>query len=116
MFYSNIRKQNLQGVDVNPEITLKEYGFAWHELVRKQIYRIYIGCTDSVTENEFGETEFKWWEALELPFDTDIREEYSWCNFEAVADFCGASEEEWHNQSLPSKLFDLISYYSSENF
>lgn len=116
MIYSSIRKQNLQGVDANPEITLKEYGFAWHELTRKQLYRIYIGVIESQIQTEFSECEFSEWDVLELPFDTDIRKEYSWCNFEAVVSFCGVSEDVWNDKSLPSKIFDLINYYGSENF
>ena len=116
MKYYEIRKENLQGVDVSNEITLKEYGFAWHELTRKGIFRFYIGTQYKELKEYSGQFEPTWFEWLELPINVDLEKEYDWCDFSDVASMAGQSVEEWKENSIPSKLYDLISYYGEANF
>ena len=116
MNYSNIRSKDLQGVDVSKEITLKEYGFGYHVLTRKGIYRFYIGDIYSIKRDEEGGHEFTWFECLELPLKTDIEVEFDFINVADVASFAGLTELEWLNLDAPGKLYDAISYYGYDNF
>ena len=116
MDYSNIKSKDLQGVDVSKEITLKEYGFAYHVLPRKGIYRFYIGDTASLKEEETGEFNYMQWEALELPLSVKIEEEFCFIEVKDVASFCGLAKSEWLALDAPTKLHDAISYYGADNF
>ena len=116
MNYSNIKSEGLQGVDVSKEITLKEYGFGYHVLPKKGIYRFYIGNVDFMVEIEFGDFNFTEWEVLELPLDVKIEEEFDFINVADVASLVGLTELEWLNLDAPSKLYDAISYYGALNF
>jgi len=111
MNYSNIKSKGLQGVDVSKEITLKEYGFAYHVLPRKGIYRFYIGSASSLQEEETGEFNFTQWEVLELPLNVKIEEEFDFINVSDVASLVGLTHLEWLDVDAPSKLHDAISYY-----
>ena len=116
MNYSNIKSKGLQGVDVSKEITLKEYGFAYHVLPKKGIYRFYIGSASSLQEEETGEFNFNQWEALELPLNVKIEEEFDFINVADVASLVGLTALEWIELDAPSKLHDAISYYGFFNF
>ena len=116
MNYSNIKSKDLQGVDVSKEITLKEYGFAYHVLPRKGIYRFYIGGSYSLQEEETGELSYSEWEALELPLTVKIEEEFDFIDVKDVASVCGLTETEWLALDAPTKLYDAISYYGADNF
>jgi len=116
MEYSNIKSKDLQGVDVSKEITLKEYGFAYHVLPRKGIYRFYIGDTASLKEEETGELTYIWWEALELPLSVKIEFEFDFIDVSAVARFCGLTKSEWLTLDAPTKLYGAISHYGADNF
>ena len=116
MNYSNIKSKDLQGVDVSKEITLKEYGFAYHVLPRKGIYRFYIGGSYSLQEEETGELNYTDWLDLELPLTVKIEEEFDFIDVKDVASFVGLTESEWLALDAPTKLYDAISYYGSDNF
>ena len=112
MNYSNIKSEGLQGVDVSKEITLKEYGFGYHVLPKKGIYRFYIGNVD-FSKWDFNFTE---WDVLELPLNVKIEEEFDFINVADVAGLAGLTELEWLDLDVPSKLYDAISYYGGLNF
>jgi len=116
MNYSNIKSKGLQGVDVSKEITLKEYGFAYHVLPKKGIYRFYIGSASSLQEEETGEFNYTEWQDLELPLTVKIEEEFCFIEVKDVASFCGITEVEWLALDAPTKLYDAISYYGVSNF
>ena len=116
MNYSNIKSKDLQGVDVSKEITLKEYGFGYHVLPRKGIYRFYIGGAYSLKEEETGESIYTEWEVLELPLTVKIEEEFDFIEVKDVVSPCSITESEWLALDAPSKLFDAISYYGAYNF
>lgn len=116
MNYSDIKSEGLEGVDVSKEITLKEYGFGYHVLPRKGIYRFYIGMSAAIVENELGDFDYTEWEVLELPLNVKIEEEFDFIEVKDVASLVGMTESEWLALDASSKLFDAISYYGSENF
>jgi len=116
MLFHSIPSKDLQGVDVSKEITLKEYGFAYHVLPRKSIYRFYIGQSHSINHNSDGSHDYKWFECLELPLDVAIEVEFDFINVLDVASCCGLTSEEWLKIPAPRKLYDAINYYGSDNF
>ena len=116
MNYSNIKSEGLQGVDVSKEITLKEYGFGYHVLPKKGIYRFYIGDLDSIKRDKEVGHQFTWFECIELPLEVDIEVEFDFINVADVASLVGLTELEWLDLDAPSKLYDAISYYGGFNF
>jgi len=108
MQYYQIKSQGLQGVDVSKEITLKEYGFGYHTLPRKGIYRFYVG-------EGIDSEGFNWFELLELPLNVKIEDEYNWINVKDVCAYCGLSAEEWLKLDAPAKLYDVICHYGYSN-
>ena len=116
MLFHSIPSKDLQGVDVSKEITLKEYGFAYHVLPRKGIYRFYIGQSHSINHNSNDDCDYTLFECLELPLDVAIEVEFDFIDVLDVASSCGLTSEEWLKTSAPRKLYDSISYYGSENF
>ena len=116
MNYSNIKSEGLQGIDVSKEITLKEYGFGYHVLPKKDIYRFYIGNVDFIVERDIGDFNFTEWKVLELPLNVKIEEEFDFINVADVASLVGLTELEWLDLDAPSKLYDAMSYYGGFNF
>ena len=117
MEYSNIKSKDLQGVDVSKEITLKEYGFAYHVLPRKGIYRFYIGQSYAIDRNsDCDRHDHTWFESLELPLTVKIEEEFDFIDVKDIASVCGLTESEWLALDAPTKLYDAIGHYGSENF
>jgi hypothetical protein len=116
MLFHTISSKDLQGVDVSKEVTLKEYGFAYHVLPRKDIYRFYIGQSDSIKENSDGSFDYTFFECLELPLDVAIEKEFDFINVKDVASFCGLTSQEWLDLDAPMKLYDGINYYGPDNF
>tara|TARA_R110001606_G_scaffold210495_3_gene358013 strand:+ start:110 stop:460 length:351 start_codon:yes stop_codon:yes gene_type:complete len=116
MKYSNIKSKNLLGVDVSKEITLKEYGFGYHVLPNKGIYRFYLGLPSSMTEDAYSELNYNEWEVLELPLNVKIEEEYDFMTVKDVASTSGLTEEAWLALDAPTKLYDAINYYGVDNF
>ena len=117
MKYSNIKSEGLQGVNVSKEITLKEYGFGYHVLPKKGIYRFYIGNVDFMVEKEIGDFNFTEWNVFELPLNVKIEEEFDFINVADVASLVGLTELEWLDLDAPSKLYDASRcYYGGFNF
>ncbi len=113
MQYYQIIKKNLQGVDVNLEISLKEYGIAWRILPSKNIIRFFVGYIP--VQNECGEYDFTEFQMVEYPLDLDVREEYDWADFDELNSFVGMDGDEWDNLILSQKMCDLKSYYGADN-
>jgi len=116
MKYSNIKSKGLLGFDVSKETILKEYGFAYHVLPRKGLYRFYIGIHEALVENEFGGFDYTEWEVLELPLNVKIEEEFPFIDVNNVARYSGLPKSNWLGLEAPEKLCNAISYYGSENF
>lgn len=107
MKYYQIPKKNLRGVDVNLEISLKEYGVAWQILPRKNQIRFYVGGA----REDHDYIEFF---AAEFSLTLDVEKEFSFINAVDVASCCGIAVDEWREQPLEYKLVDLSSYYGIE--
>ena len=112
--YYQINKKNLEGIDVNLEISLKGYGIAWRILPSKNIVRFFVGYT--LVQTECGGYDFTEFEMVEYPLDLDVRDEYDWVNFDDVYSFVGMSGDEWDKLTLPQKMCDLKSYYGADIF
>jgi hypothetical protein len=111
MEYHQIKSKGLQGVDVSKEITLKEYGFGYHILPRKGIYRFYIADDVSIENDQYF-----WWDALELPLDVKIEDEFNFIDVEEVANSMGIDPASWLSLSAPEKLYRAIVHYGVGNF
>lgn len=98
--------KNLTGVDVNIEISLKEYGFAW-EIKEDEIVFWY-----GIRYNDTGYTLFDW---ASFENNLDVELEFDWANFDDVAEFVGETLEDWRLIPLVNKIHDLSEYYGFEN-
>jgi len=111
MKYYQIKSKDLQGLDVSKEITLKEYGFGYHILPRKGIYRFYLADDVSIENDQYF-----YWNALELPLDVKIEDEFNFIDVEDVANSMGIDPPSWLSLSAPEKLHSGIVHYGVGNF
>lgn len=101
-------KKEIQGVDVDIEISLKEYGIAWIESDIDILF--YYGINTG--ENDCGYMDYIAFDSCSIDKDIDIKSEYSWIDFDAVNDFVGGN---FFNNPLQYQIFDLIQYYGCDN-
>lgn len=100
--------KELVGVDVNLEISLKEYGFAWIETEKEVLF--YYGI--STIENECGEAEFNRFDFCSFNKDMDIKKEFDWVKWNSVNSFIGG---DIMDDSFPVQIRILNDYYGYEN-
>jgi hypothetical protein len=98
---------NLMGIDVDIEISLHEYGFAYED--KGDEIRIWLG----IDCNEVGYDKFDW---LDLPKNTDILKEFDWVDINDVLSFTGMSLNDWLELPLWMKFHDLVQYYGYIEF
>lgn len=103
-----------EGVDIDIEISLKEYGIAWIEA--KSEYLFYYGIHQ--TENE-GDIDHDRFDFCSIDKSTDIKKEYDWVDWEAILAFSGLEScdnwEDWMEVPFPQQIFTLVQYYGHEN-
>ena len=97
----------LTGVDVNIEISLREYGFAWIESETK--IKFYYGI--AIEENECGDMEYVKFDFAVIDKTSDIKEEYDWVDFDEIESF----DDMFWEESLPCQIYTLLNYYGYEN-
>ncbi len=96
----------LDGVDVNIEISLKEYGIAWIEDKKTTLF--YYGIRN--TSGEYDRFDF-----CEFDNDLDVVKEFDWVDFDEVCKYIDVEFDLWEECSLSTKIVDLNSYYGYEN-
>ena len=97
----------LEGIDVDIEISLKEYGIAWEDI--GEDYKFYFGC--NAIENEWGEAEYNTFDFGFIPKDVDLKKEFEWVDFDAIESF----NDTFFDDPLPLQIYTLLQYYGSEN-
>lgn len=95
--------RELEGVDVDIEISLKEYGFAWEDLGDE--YRFFYGI-------DMNGEEYTRFSSAEFSKNTNVKDEFSWADFEAVDSFVGGGFLDF---DLISQIQTLYQYYGSVN-
>ena len=96
----------LEGPDVNIEISLKEYGIAWK--IGETETRFYYGTKHS-GEEYVG---FDW---ASFENTLDVNKEFDWADFPAIWSFTGMAQKDWEKIPLTQKIQDLLAYYGTEN-
>lgn len=97
----------LTGVDVNIEISLKEYGFAWIESEFEILF--YYGI--ALEENDCGDMDYIKFDFAVIAKTIDIKEEYDWVDFDEIKSF----DDLFFEESLPYQIRTLLTYYGHEN-
>lgn len=97
---------NYEGLDVDLEISLFEYGLIW--TIRENDYHFIYG----IDLDDTGYIKFSWGD---IPINCDVQKEYDWAEFHEICDYVGMSLDDWLALSLPLKINDLLSYYGYEN-
>lgn len=97
--------ETIEGMDVDIEISLKEYGFAWIETETDILF--YYGI--KMDEEEYIKFDF-----CSVNKDIDIKEEFDWIDWKDIYSFIGATEEEFKNSNLSQQYYDLFQYYGYE--
>ena len=97
----------MEGVDIDIEISLKEYGLAW--IIGETDTLFYYG----IQVDEYGKhTRFDF---CTIANDIDIESEYEWADLSGVSECSNnTTVEKWLNASMISKIQDLILYYGYE--
>jgi hypothetical protein len=99
---------DIQGIDVDIEISLKEYGIAWIETETEILF--YYGI--NVTENKYNEVEYCNFDFCAFDKKIDIKQEFDWADFDAVNSYISGS---FFDSPLYMQIFDLLQYYGYEN-
>lgn len=99
--------KDLTGVDVNIEISLKEYGFAWIESDSEILF--YYGI--ALEENDCGDMDFIKFDFAVIAKTIDIKGEYNWMDFDEIESF----NDMFFEESLPYQIYTLFQYYGHEN-
>jgi hypothetical protein len=97
----------LTGIDVDIEISLKEYGIAWIETETDILF--YYGINTGV--NDCGNIDYITFDFCSIDKDIDIKSEYDWADFDAVLSF----NDMFLDEPLTMQLYTLLQYYGPEN-
>ena len=97
----------MEGVDMDIEISLKEYGLAWIETDKDILF--YYGIDRNEKTTDYNRFDFCSFEK-----DIDIKNEFDWVDFKAVASFTGVDDYKGKIH-LANIVFDLLCYYGYEN-
>jgi hypothetical protein len=101
---------NMQGVDCDPETTLKEYGLAWiEEEGEKTLFYYGIG---------FDGHYYDLFDFCTLDPEMDVREEYNWIeeeDWESIYSFVDMTKEDWNALPFTTKISDIVAAYGYEN-
>ena len=98
----------LVGVDVNLEISLKEYGIAWHEEDNQIIFIYGI---------KYDGEEFTRFDKCDFDKNVSIKEHFNWIDaseWQSFKSFAGI-EEEIETLPLEYVIPSLVSYFGTEN-
>lgn len=102
----------MSGVDVNIEISLKEYGIAWIEEEMADDVLFYYG----IKTNNNGE----WirFDMCSFKKDLDVRGEFNWIDkkdWKGIRSYTGLKQYEFDALPLTQKIETLNQYYGFEN-
>lgn len=101
----------LTGIDVDIEISLKEYGIAWIETDTEYLFYYGIGFT----QNEDNETEYNYFDFTIISNDIDICKEYDWVDWQRFLSFLGIDKKQFLDTPLSYQLHELQCYYGFES-
>ena len=101
---------NIEGIDASLEISLKEYGIVWKTGKTETLF-FYGIETNKGDYNRFDHGNFS--------NDLDVKREFCWMNesdWKRFLDCIGQNSfDQWNAFALGTKLFDLVTYFGSEN-
>ncbi len=103
-------KIQLDGVDVNLEISLKEYGIAWHKSGDEITFVYGIKINEQSDFIEFDHCAFD--------VNANLKEHFGWIeekDWEQFCSFAGIDEGEIEELPLESVIPSLVSVYGTEN-
>jgi len=100
--------KEIVGVDINIEISLKEYGFAWIETEKEILF--YYGI--SIVENKYREAEFNRFDFCSFDKNMDIKKEFDYGDWDSINSFIGS---DIMDDSFPEQIRILNDYYGYEN-
>lgn len=108
MLRQEYNHNELTGVDIDIEISLKEYGIAWIETETDILF--YYGINTGL--NDCNDMDYITFDFCSIDKNIDIKSEYDWADFDSVNDFVGGG---FFDQDLTMQIFDLLQYYGYEN-
>ena len=104
----NFNMNNIEGIDVDIETSLCEYGIAWILSNDKKEYMFFYGIKNDGQEHiEFDNCSFN--------CDIDIYSEFDWACFNDIYETMGMTKKDWDNMPFPQKINDICGYYGYEN-
>lgn len=105
-----LEAQGFVGTDRDLGISVHEYGFAWR----------YIDPTpedpsDIVFLHRISNREETVFDRVSMWSGTDVRKEWDWADWPSLMDYLGSSDDEWDKEPFHLKVYDLFTFYGSEN-
>lgn len=109
MSISLLEAQDWQGVDVDLAISLYEYGLIWRAWPEENstIFLFNVSYSEDDSKSMFARESFN--------NDTDFRKEFSHVDWPGFVKTLGISEEEWMNQDICWKVYDLLNHLGYRN-
>ena len=104
----NFNMNKIEGVDVDIETALFEYGLAWILSNDGKEILFWYG----INSDEDGYNTFDF---CSFPLDLNVQDNFDFAEFESVYSFTGTDSNDWNEQPLPFKISDLVQYYGYEN-
>lgn len=106
---SLLEAQGWEGVDVDLGISLYDYGLVWRTLPEENRTLFLFNVSYSVNDSKslFARDSFD--------NDTNFREKFDWINWPGFLGTMGLDEEEWLDQSIGLKVYDLLNYVGYAN-
>jgi hypothetical protein len=102
-------KITLEGEDVSLEISLKEYGIAWHK-TESEIVFIYAIAHDG--------NDFTGFDLCSFDLSANLSNEFDWIDesdWESFASFMGTNTSEVKELPLEVVISSLVQYFGTEN-
>lgn len=104
-----LERLGFQGIDASLEESLFEYYMVWKVMEDQSLFVVH--ATPATWGLDHESMEFDTTSIEERDIDYWMTPE----NVKSVSSFVGATPEEWKTRDLQDRLFDLISYFGSEN-
>ena len=99
----------LEGEDVNLEISLKEYGIAWHKTESEIVFIYGI---------EHDGDDFTGFDICSFDLDANLSNEFNWIkesDWQSFASFMGANASEVKELPFEAVILPLVQYFGTEN-
>mgnify|MGYP000008572596 FL=1 len=102
-----IKKIQLEGVDVNLEISLLEYGMAWFKTENEITFIYSTGIDENCDCSNFCLSSFD--------LNTNVKDEFDFVDWQSFCSFAGIDESELDEMPIEQVIHSLVMHEGTEN-